>query len=515
MTAEVDPVLEIRQMSKTFGVNRALKAVDLRVLAGEVHGLIGANGSGKSTLVKILAGYHSADSDGAGSVTIAGERVPEGELRGRADVRFVHQDLALEPSMTVAENMALADYAGSMLSPVRPRSENCKVVSRLKKLGLDIDPDAKVSQLSPLQRTLLAVARAMFWTSSKIELLVLDEVTSTLPPDEVGFLMRTIRQHTDMGVVIVSHRIEEILTYCDAITVLRDGAVVATRPTAGLDEASLVRLITGTSAERLYTNESPPPGDEALLKLQGFSSGGVTGLDLEVAAGEIVGLASIDPGLASGVLRGLYGDRRASWDRFQLGIEVVRSPVNPKKMTRLGVSLVADRVETGISTLSVRENMSLSSIRKYFRRGYLDAGLERADTTALARSYGVKPDDVDLGLSALSGGNQQKVVLAKSVLLGPKLLLLDEPTRGVDVGAKAALYRIIREVATSGVGVILASTEFDELVHLCGRVIVLKGGRTSGEYSTEGLDAHRLLELTYLGPAEAGLSPATQTRRDS
>jgi ribose transport system ATP-binding protein len=497
------PVLQVRSLSKAFGAERALDAVDLDLAAGEVRGLVGANGSGKSTLVKILAGFHHAD-DGSPPVLIDGEPVNPAADQGIDGFRFIHQDLALVLDLTVAENIALHRAQTGLLRPLRMRAEAREIAAQLRAWDLDFGPHTLVQNLSAIERTMVAVARAFRRSASPMRVLVLDEVTATLPPDESRLLFERIGRLDGISVLFVSHRIEEVLSHCRSVTVLRDGRVVADRPTEGLSAHDLVMAITGREPEELFPSLSDP-GRKPVLTVRGLTGAGIHDLDLDVHAGEIVGLASLDPHEGGRVLRMLCGDIRRAAGEVAVDGVAIGADAGPADTNALGVSLVADRLEGGIPAFTVRENLTLNGLGEFAGRllGTVSTSAERRGARELIERYQVTPRTTDATLASLSGGNQQKVIFAKSMRLGPKLLLLDDPTRGIDIGARAVLYRIIREAAEDGLGVLVTSTEFSEIAGLCHRAIVLTDGRAGSVVEGDRLAPDLLLERCYMARAAA------------
>jgi ribose transport system ATP-binding protein len=488
------PVLELRSISKSFGGEHAVKDVDLSLHAGEIRGLVGANGSGKSTLVKILAGLYQPDD---GEILVDGEQVDPARDRGIQGFRFIHQDLALIDDLTVAENLALDRARPNLFKPLRLRREARAIRALLKSYDLNFSPYTEVGSLSAVERTMLAVARAFQRTDSEQTVLVLDEVTATLPPHETGILFEQISRLKNATTIFVSHRIEEVLEHCDAVTALRDGQVVGDVSTATLTPEALVHLIIGREPGELFPTLHSP-GRTPILATAGLSGKGIEDLTMEVHSGEIVGLASLNPHDGSKILRLLYGEYRRSGGSVSVGGVDAPANLKPAVAAEMGISLVSDRLESGIPGFSLRENLTLNSVREFTKRGILRNREERRYAARLVGEYDIRPPRPEMPFSALSGGNQQKAIFAKSMRTNPKLLLLDDPTRGVDVGAKAVLYDAVRAAADDGLSVLISSSELEELCGLCHRVIVLRDGRPNGEIEAEHLDPDHLLQLCYL-----------------
>jgi ribose transport system ATP-binding protein len=496
----IEPLLELSGLSKAFGGEQALIDAGMELRHGEIHALVGANGSGKSTLVKILAGYHGADG---GAIRLAGRELDLASLGGVAGFRFVHQDLALIPEMTVAENLGLQASGGTPLAAIMPRFERREAAALqplIDSQELPFRATTPVADLSPADRTMVAVLRAFTQSDEPIRLLVLDEVTASLASREVKRVFELIRRLRSSGVSVlfVSHRIEEILTLCDRVTVLRDGRTVAHKSIAETSELDLIRLITGQEPQELYP-ELPPSRRRAILAAEHIGGGRIDDVSFALHEGEILGLASLDPAESSGVLRLIYGSTQLDEGAVAVDGQHVTRRSDPHTMSGLGVSLVADRLEGGIQPFSVRENLTLNDVGSVVRRWILDPRQERRAAKTLIHDFKISPKDPDALLSVLSGGNQQKTVLAKSMRLDPRVLLLDDPTRGVDVGAKAVIFALIREAAERGLAVLLASTDFEELSGLCHRVLVLKGGHATAVLEQQALTTHNILELCYRG----------------
>jgi len=488
------PVLELRSISKSFDGEHALRNVDLSIPTGQIRGLVGANGSGKSTLVKILAGLYEPDG---GEIIVDGEAVDPARDRGIQGFRFIHQDLALIDDLTVAENLALDHSRPRLLRPLRLAREARAIAALLKSYDLDFGPHADVGSLSAVQRTMLAVVRAFRRADSEPRVLVLDEVTAPLPPHETSILFEQISRLEYASTIFVSHRIEEVLNHCAAVTVLRDGQVVGDVATSSLTPEDLVHLIIGREPAELFPSLHSP-GRTPVLATSELSGSGIEDLTMEVHAGEIVGLASLNPHDGSKTLRLLCGGSRRTGGTISIGGVPAPPNLKPAMAADMGISLVSDRLESGIPAFSLRENLTLNSVRDFARGGVLHTREERRYVVELIQQYEIRPSRPEIPFSALSGGNQQKAILAKSMCTNPKLLLLDDPTRGVDVGARALLYAAVRAAADDGLSVLISSSELEELCGLCHRVIVLRDGRPNGELSAEHLDPGRLLQRCYL-----------------
>jgi ribose transport system ATP-binding protein len=491
---------------------QARAGVDFVVQPGEVHALIGENGSGKSTLIKTLAGY--PDPDAYEKAEVDGEPFTLGSSSeaGSLGLRFIHQNLGLLENMSALENCSLA--RGFPTAPgyrIRWGQERRRVHDLLLEFGVDIDPDVPVGRLKPAERTAVAIVRALQDWEHTARLLVLDEATASLPPPEVAHLFSVIRQVTakGIGVVYVSHRLDEVFEIADQVTVIRDGRNVATKAIGDLDHDELVSLMIGRPVEALFA-EPPPPSTDVVLSVRNLSGDEVEDLSFDARAGEIVGFAGI---LGSGreeVADLLFGARPALTGTVTINGAVAHD-LAPEDAIALGMGMVpSDRGARGaLSTFSITENMTITRLRGLTRGGRIRRGAERAEAKRWVDRFEIRPGRIDAALGTLSGGNQQKVILAKWLRIDPTVLVLDEPTHGVDVGAKAAIYQLIADRARDGLAVVICSTESEELAHVCDRVLVLRGGRVVVELEGAALTAERITrEVLGSATARAGSNPA-------
>ncbi len=459
-------------LTKTFGGQRALDDVTLEVARGEVHGLLGQNGSGKSTLIKILAGFHAPDP--GGRLTLSGVDVPlplaPGAFR-RHRIAFVHQHLGLIPALSVLENMLIGELAGSRSVALNWRAERRRVAARFAAYGLSLDPDAKLRDLSPVQRALLAIVRAADEMGGGEGLLILDEPTPFLPRRDVDQLFNVVRDvvKTGASVIFVSHDVDEVREITDRATVLRDGRVAA-------------RLVTSHSSKPEFIDmtarpPTPPAQAKPQLEVSGLTGGSLDNLSLEAGKGEIVGLTGL---LGSGYDEAPYllfgarpgtGVMRIGESRLDV------AALTPRAAIEAGIVLIpADRANAGaVGALSVTDNVTMPVLDK--GRWLLSRPRLRRLAVALSERYEVRPANPRLPMASLSGGNQQKVLLAKWLQRSPQLVLLDEPTQGVDIGARQTVFRHIAEAAAAGATVICASSDYEQLAAICGRVLIFSGGR--------------------------------------
>ncbi|GJF33618.1 sugar ABC transporter ATP-binding protein [Kitasatospora sp. NE20-6] len=503
--AEEAPLLTLRGIVKTFPGVRALDGVDLTVRPGEVHCLLGQNGAGKSTLIKVLSGVHRPD---AGELRWQGRRVaftgPQAAMR--AGIATIYQELDLVPDMTVAENIFLGHEprtAGFVhRGAVR---ESARAV--LERLGHgEIPVTRPVGRLPAAAQQIVSMARAL---SGSARLIVMDEPSAVLAHDEVENLFRMIRRLRSQGIAVIyiSHRLEEIREICDRVTVLKDGRTTAAGLPARTPADELVSRMTGRSLEYVFPPrpEAPPSGGE-LLRVEGLGRRGeFADVSFTVRPGEIVGIAGLVGSGRSEVLETVFGARRP--DTGRVSVDGVRlRPGSVPAAVRAGLGLAPEERKSQALLLGepVQRNIGLATLSRHAVAGFVRRGAERAAATEVADRLELRPRDVGRKVRTLSGGNQQKVVVGRWLLGGTRLLLLDEPTRGVDVGARAELYRVIRELAGGGVGVLLVSSEVPEVLGLADRVLVMREGRIVREARATEIDEPTVLDLVMAGSLSEG-----------
>ncbi|MGK5692127.1 sugar ABC transporter ATP-binding protein [Streptomyces sp. URMC 128] len=496
------PLLSMSGITKSFPGVRALDGVDLDVQAGEVHCLLGQNGAGKSTLIKVLAGAHQPDT---GEIRWRGEEVT---LRSpiaamRLGIATIYQELDLVEHLSVAENVHLGHEPTAAGFVVRGKAAKESTAALLKRLGhAEIDPARLVGELSAAQQQIVSMARAL---SHDVRLIVMDEPSAALDPDEVDNLFRIVGALTAAGVAVVyiSHRLEEIRRIGDRVTVLKDGRAVANGlPAKTTPTREVVALMTGRNVEYVFPDRpaSPPPG-EPVLTVQGLSRAGeFEPLDLEVRPGEIVGLAGLVGSGRSEILETIYGARKPTTGQVLLDGKPLK-PGSVRAAVRAGLGLAPEerKAQALLMLESVTRNVSVSSMSRFSRGGWIDRGAELGAARSATRELSLRPDNPSVPVRTLSGGNQQKAVLARWLLRGCKVLLLDEPTRGVDVGARAELYAVVRRLADEGLAVLLVSSEVPEVLGLADRVLVLREGRVVHTAPARELDEHRVLDLVMEG----------------
>ncbi|MGX6607755.1 sugar ABC transporter ATP-binding protein [Micromonosporaceae bacterium Da 78-11] len=504
--ASQDVVLRLTDVVKTFPGVRALDGVQLEVRAGEVHCLLGQNGAGKSTLIKILAGVHHADG---GEISWLGEPFAPASPQAamRAGIATIYQELDLVDDLSVAEN-AFLGHEQSRFGFTRRRSTAYRTREILTRLGHpQIPPRRLVRTLPAAGKQIVSMARAL---SHDARLIVMDEPSAVLAHDEVGNLFRIIRELTAQGIAVIyiSHRLEEIREIGDRVTVLKDGRTTAADlPARTTPTRDLVGRMTGRSIEYVFPPRLAPTDAEPLLVVEGLTrEGEFADASLRVKPGEIVGIAGLVGSGRSELLETIFGARRA--DRGTV-------TVNGKRITsvggavKAGIGMAPEERKSQALLLDepVYKNMTLASFAGFAHGGFTDTGGERAAAQKTAQLLELRPPDVGRPVRTLSGGNQQKVVVGRWLLGGTKLLLLDEPTRGVDVGARAELYQVIHDLAAGGVGVLLVSSEVPEVLGLADRVLVMREGRLIHESPAEDIDEDTVLDLVMAGSLMEGELP--------
>ncbi|MGY1804951.1 sugar ABC transporter ATP-binding protein [Blastococcus sp. SYSU D00922] len=499
------PLLEMHGIVKTFPGVRALGGVDLDVRAGEVHCLLGQNGAGKSTLIKVLAGAHQPDE---GTITWRGEQVslhdPQSAMR--LGIATIYQELDLVPGLTVADNIFLGRET-ARLGITRPAAANRAATQLLTRLGHpEIRPTSEVGSLSAAQQQMVSMARAL---SQDAKLIIMDEPSAVLDNEEVERLFGVIRDLTahDVAVVYISHRLEEIREIGDRITVLKDGRTVATGlPARDTPTRDVITLMTGRTIEYVFPERRTAPTGAPLLEVEGLGlRGHFEGVGLSVRPGEIVGLAGLVGSGRSEILETIYGARRATSGTVRLGGKRLRNgDVGSAVAAGIGLAPEERKSQALLLDDSVYRNITVSSLRRFARGGFLSGNAEKSAAREQTRSLDVRPADVTRIVRTLSGGNQQKVVLARWLLRDCRVLLLDEPTRGVDVGARSEIYALVRDLADRGVAVVVVSSEIPEVLGLADRVLVIADGAVVAEAPADELDEHRVLDLVMEGTPHTG-----------
>jgi len=497
------PLLRMRGIVKHFPGAKALDGVDLEVRPGEVHCLLGQNGAGKSTLIKVLAGAHRPDS---GTIEWRGAPLqlasPVGALR--AGVATMYQELDVVDGLTVAENV----YLGHELATggvTRRRDAHARTAALLEQLGHgDISPQREVGTLSAAGKQIVSMARAL---SHDARLIIMDEPSAVLDSEEVANLFRVVRELTAAGVAVlyISHRLEEIRQIGDRITVLKDGrTVAASLPVTQAPTAELIRLMTGRAVDQVFAARPPVPDDaRELLRVDGLSlHGDFRDVSFSVRAGEVVGLAGLVGSGRSEILETIYGARRATSGTVSVDGRTLR-PGSVAAAVRAGVGLAPEERKSQGLLLDepVYRNITLSTFARLANGPLLDERAERRVAREQIDALDLRPADPDRIARTLSGGNQQKAMLARWLVHGCRVLLLDEPTRGVDVGARAEIYALVHALAQAGNAVVVVSSEIEEVLGLSHRVLVVADGRVVHSGPADQIDEHRVLDLVMEGSA--------------
>ncbi len=469
-------LLQLTSVTKSFGAVRALKGVSFDLRAGEVHALLGENGAGKSTLIKVITGAHPPDS---GTIEVAGQRLTRltPSEAHRLGIACIYQQPALFPSLTVAENI------GIRLEPVRPLARvnwparRRRARELLQRIGARIPPEAEIRSLSMPEQQLVEIACAL---GAGARIVIMDEPTVSLTQREQHLLFGVVRElrQAGTGVIYISHRLEEIFALADRVTVLRDGESVGTEPVAGLTETQLIQRMVGREVTQLFPPSEGKAGDVVLsLREVGCRASGVRGVNLEVRSGEVLGLAGLVGAGRTELARVVFGLTPADTGEIRLDGRLI-APTSPKEAIELGLAYVPeDRRRHGvILDLPITANVTLAIHRRLFPGGWLRFQTERSLTLEYLRDLAVKASGPEAPAGSLSGGNQQKVALARWLATRPRVLILDEPTQGVDVGAKAEIHRIIRRLAREGLAVLMISSDLPEVLGMSDRIGVMQGG---------------------------------------
>ena len=486
-------LLQLKAVHKSFGAVRALNGVSFDLRAGEVHALLGENGAGKSTLIKIITGAHQPDR---GSIEIDGhpvERLTPAAAYARG-IAAIYQQPALLPDLSVAENIALGVEPGSWRRRIRWAASRQRAGELLARIGADIDPDAEVRRLSMPEQQLVEIAKAL---GAGARLLIMDEPTASLTAKETVLLLGLVNalRAEGTGIIYISHRLEEIFHVAQRVTVLRDGESIGTHPITEVNEASLIKWMVGREISTIYPPADAPAG-AAVLSLRGVgcSSSGVRDVTFEAREGEVVGLAGLIGAGRTELARVLFGLTPADQGEIRLHGQPVTIG-SPREAIALGIGYVPeDRRRHGIiPELSIAENITLGSLPRFFPQGWLRRSAERTVGADYLSELGIKAPNPETRAGNLSGGNQQKVALARWLATQPKVLILDEPTQGVDVAAKAEIHKLIRRLAARGLAVIMISSELPEISGMSDRILVMRHGTIAAEFDGKSTDPRRVM----------------------
>ena len=475
-TVAAGPALEMRGIGKRFPGVLALENVDLVLEPGKVHAVMGENGAGKSTLIKIMAGVYQKD---AGSIRIGGMetdfRTPRDALR--QGIKVVFQEIALISEFTVAENIFLEEYPTNGAGSIRWSAIRRDAEALFKRIGFDVDPGAKVGNLPVSQQQMVEIARAL---AHEARIVVMDEPTSSLTPTEVALLFTVIRRLTELGIAVlyVTHKLDEVFEIADTVTVLRDGRHISTKPIAAHDHDSLIQDMIGRRIENLFPRARTNSAGAAILAVEGLSTDKLKDISFEARAGEVLGFFGLMGAGRTELAKAIVGFDPIRTGRITVGGDSL-SPHNTKTGVRLGIGLLTeDRKSEGLMLeLPVVQNTSLAALGGFTRSGFLDEGRERSAVQEFVDRFRIKTPSLGQPIKNLSGGNQQKVLLARWLMRGLKVIVVDEPTRGIDVGAKSEIFALIDRLAGEGLAVVMMTSEMTELLGLSDRIAVMAAGR--------------------------------------
>lgn len=490
--------IEMKNIHKSFGTNRVLAGVDFDLREGEVHALMGENGAGKSTLMNILTGLHSRDE---GTIVIDGQETyfsspKEAEEKG---IAFIHQELNIWPEMKVLDNLFIGKEPTSGLGFLNMKQMKALAKEQFGKLSVTIPLTQEAGECSVGQQQMIEIAKALM---TKAKVIIMDEPTAALTEREIEKLFEVIRSLKKEGVSIVyiSHRMEEIFTICDRITVMRDGKSVDTKPIPDTNFDEVVRKMVGRELTERYPARHPVPGDVVLEVKNISSKGKFENVSFSVRAGEIVGMSGLMGAGRTEMMRAIFGlDPLDSGEIWVRGKKVnIRKPDDAVKH---GIGFITeDRKDEGlVLDFSVRENMALTNLFSFSSKGFISAKKELDFVDTLTKRLQIKTHTTETPARNLSGGNQQKVVIAKWIGIGPSVLILDEPTRGVDVGAKREIYQLMNELTERGVAILMVSSELPEVLGMSDRILVVHEGRISGEVSGENATQEQIMTLATGG----------------
>ncbi|OJF91602.1 sugar ABC transporter ATP-binding protein [Alkalibacterium sp. 20] len=490
--------IQMKDIVKSFGSNKVLLGVNIDIKSGEVHALMGENGAGKSTLMNILTGLHKYDS---GTVIINGEeRTFENPKRAEEEgISFIHQEMITWPDLTVLENLFMGREKKTSWGWIKTKEMREIARELFKELGVNIELDRGMRTLSVGQQQLVEIAKSLM---SNAEVIIMDEPTAALTDREIKVLFTTIEKLAakNVAIIYISHRMEEIFAISDRITVMRDGISVDTKPTNETDKDEVVRKMVGRDLEDYYPNIETENGN-VLFEVKDLSDGKVyENINFHVHQGEILGFSGLMGAGRTEIMRGIFGIDKLTSGQLFLDDEKI-DVKSPSDAIRQGIGfLTENRKEEGlILDDSLIGNISLPSIEEFSRSGWINTKEEKDFAELLIKRLTVKTVSGDVPVKTLSGGNQQKVVLAKWIGAGSRVLILDEPTRGVDVGAKREIYMLMKELAERGVGIIMVSSDLPEIIGISDRVIVIHEGHIAGEMDKADLSEEKIMTLATGG----------------
>ena len=486
------PFIELRNITKRFAGVVALDNVNIDVFPGEVHALVGENGAGKSTLIKIMSGYHQPTS---GECYVEGKRVEisNPNVAIQLQIGVVYQELSVVDSLSIAENVFFGRLPHNSMGKINWKKLYQDTEEILKRIGLNMKPKQKVGNLGTAQKQLVEIARCL---SQNPRFIIMDEPTSSLAPREVNVLLDIIRKlkNEGVGILYISHKLDEVFAISDRITVLRDGQYVCTEHAADINEEKLIGLMVGRTLKMERTRESCST-NEIGLEVKNLTSDQVKNISFYAQKGEIVGFSGLMGAGRTELAKAIFGaDERISGEVLVHGVQVPKNSMY--KSVKYGLGFISEsRKEEGIfPNFSVLKNITISSMKSHSRLGRIQKGSERETAEHYKNAIRIKTPTVDQMIVNLSGGNQQKAIIARWLAKEDlKVLIVDEPTRGIDVGAKSEIYNLLDDMAKSGLTVVIMSSEMQEILNVCDRIYVMKTGRITGEYAIEEATQEKLL----------------------
>lgn len=496
-------MIEMTGISKAFSGNQVLKDVSFSLEKGEIHALMGENGAGKSTMMKVLTGIYKRD---AGTIIVKGEEVnfTSPKEAEKAGIAVIHQELNILPHLSIAENLFLGkEETVGKTSILRTKSMNTKTKKILGELGLDVNPSSPASELSVGKQQIVEIAKAL---SAEAEVIVMDEPTAALTDREIDTLFKTIRNLQKKGVsfIYISHRMEEIFSLCDRITVLRDGEFAGVKYIKDTSFEEIVQLMVGRELGERFPERHAEIG-EVKLAVKGLSRKGCfENISFELRKGEVLSIAGLMGAGRTEVAQTLFGYRKADAGDVELDGKKVKIN-SPRTAKNLGIGYVTeDRKSEGLLVdFTVEENISLTNFHEISKYGLISQKKESALYQSMKERLGIRTSGPHQTAKSLSGGNQQKVVIAKWIGIEPELLILDEPTRGVDVGAKKEIYSIINQLAERGVAILMISSELPEVLGMADRVLIMHEGKLAGELSKEEMTQEKIMHYATGGESNA------------
>ncbi|MEC1958995.1 ribose ABC transporter ATP-binding protein RbsA [Bacillus subtilis] len=490
--------IEMKDIHKAFGKNQVLSGVSFQLMPGEVHALMGENGAGKSTLMNILTGLHKSDH---GQISINGNETyfsnpKESEQHG---IAFIHQELNIWPEMTVLENLFIGKEISSKLGVLQTRKMKALAKEQFDKLSVSLSLDQEAGECSVGQQQMIEIAKALM---TNAEVIIMDEPTAALTEREISKLFEIITalKKNGVSIVYISHRMEEIFAICDRITIMRDGKTVDTTNISETDFDEVVKKMVGRELTERYPKRTPSLGDKVFEVKNASVKGSFEDVSFYVRSGEIVGVSGLMGAGRTEMMRALFGVDRL--DTGEIWIAGKKTAIkNPQEAVKKGLGFITEnRKDEGLLLdTSIRENIALPNLSSFSPKGLIDHKREAEFVNLLIKRLTIKTASPETHARHLSGGNQQKVVIAKWIGIGPKVLILDEPTRGVDVGAKREIYTLMNELTERGVAIIMVSSELPEILGMSDRIIVVHEGRISGEIHAREATQERIMTLATGG----------------